>query len=754
MFVSLLLVSILSPIPLWVVIKMKLQSQRQHDAKRQVYSIAFPSDLDEQRVTAWLRSIGGNLDNGIGRLRGVPTIAFETIASGNGIFHRLHVPKADAEYIMGQLRSHVSGVDFELMEQVKPTDYTYGVTIEMSDTNRTIGVVSNVDLAASLLASVQAVREDEVVVQQWILAHTKREKLPATDRPIRSSSHSWAQALMGTTEAAPDEVHDRRKKQSEQNYLAIGRIAAVAKSDQRAKALVGNVERALKSENTRAAHFKTKQIPSSKLDSTINSVATPILMTAQFTISEVTPLIAWPIGQPYVPGLDRRSTRHLPATETVPRSGLRVLGRSTMPGNERPIAQSLKAATMHTYVGGGSGTGKTTLLTNMIRQDIQAGCGVIIIEYDGDLLNRSLNHVPPDRLNDVIMIDFANPRSHVGLNLLDIDSPGNVANKLITLFETIYPDTRSINTRRILSHALPALASVEGATIADIMPFVSPKTPRDAAWAREVEKKIKDQQIAEFFREWRRDKARSAKDMQPLENRMWEVLLPSESRNFFNHSTSSFKPSDVINENKLLFVNLAGVPQQVASVIGSLLVSAVWDAARSNRPERANFMYVDEAQLFSHLDTEFVDMLATARKRKLGLVLATQYVERLGPQVQDAIAANARTKIIFQSGPKSSGIHQRDFGDRTVSADHFQNLKAYDTLGRIMTDDGLSNPITMRTVDEPRGYGLSSKAVGISYSKYGRSEAQLQADENARRTPEAKTDRDLPNVGLDPWDAE
>lgn len=399
-------------------------------------------------------------------------------------------------------------------------------------------------------------------------------------------------------------------------------------------------------------------------------------------------------------------------------------------------------------------TGKTTLLTNMIRQDIQAGCGVIIIEYDGDLLNRSLNHVPPDRLNDVIMIDFANPRSHVGLNLLDIDSPGNVANKLITLFETIYPDTRSINTRRILSHALPALASVEGATIADIMPFVSPKTPRDVAWAREVEKKIKDQQIAEFFREWRRDKARSAKDMQPLENRMWEVLLPSESRNFFNHSTSSFKPSDVIIENKLLFVNLAGVPQQVASVIGSLLVSAVWDAARSNRPERANFMYVDEAQLFSHLDTEFIDMLATARKRNLGLVLATQYVERLGPQVQDAIAANARTKIIFQSGPKSSGIHQRDFGDRTVSADHFQNLKAYDTLGRIMTDDGLSNPITMRTVDEPRGYGLSSKAVGISYSKYGRSEAQLQTDETARRTPQVKREQDLPNVGLDPWDAE
>lgn len=753
MFVSLLLVSILSPIPLWVVIKMKLQSQRQHDANRQIYSIAFPSDLDEQRVTAWLRSIGGNLDNGIGRLRGVPTIAFETIASGNGIFHRLHVPKADAEYIMGQLRSHVSGVDFELMEQVKPTDYTYGVTIEMSDTNRTIGVVSNADLAASLLASVQAVREDEVVVQQWVLAHTKREKLPATDKPIRSSSHSWAQALMGTTEATSDEVHDRRKKQSEQNYLAIGRIAAVAKSDQRAKALVGNVERALKSENTRAAHFKTKQIRIAKLDSTINSVATPILMTAQFTISEVTPLIAWPIGQPYVPGLDRRSTRHLPATESIPRTG-RVLGTSTMPGGERALAQSYKAATMHSFLAGGSGTGKTTLMVNMIRQDIQQGHGVIIIEYDGDLLNRSLNHVPPDRLNDLIMIDFSNPRSHVGLNLLDIDSPGSVANKLITLFETIYPDTKSINTRKILSHAILALAHVEGATVADIVPLVNPKTPRDEAWAREVDKRVYDREVIEFFKDWRREKAKSAKALEPLENRMWEILLPLESRNFFNHSTSSFRPAEVITDNKLLFVNLAGVPQQVASVIGSLLVSAIWDAARDNQPERANFLYVDEAQLFSHLDAEFIDMLATARKRNLGLVLATQYVERLGLGVQDAIAANARTKIIFQSGPKSAHLHQRDFGDKQVTPDHFQNLKAYNALARIMTDSGVSAPVTMQTQPEPNGYGLSRQAVDMSYRKYGRSEAQLQADENTRRTPKGKREQDLPNVGLDPWDAE
>lgn len=753
MLTILLLLTTLSPLIVRAAFTMKSQSQNQHDANRQVYRVSFPTDLDEQRVAAWLRALGGNLSNGFGRLRGVPTIAFETIATGGAISHRLHVPKPEAEYIMGQLRAHVSGIDFELLETFDEFDFDFGVTVEMSDSSRTLTAVSNVDFATRVLSSVQGVREDEVVIQQWILTHTKRQKLPSTEKPVVSNAASWMHTLMGTNTASNEEVNDRRKKQSEQNFMAIGRIAAAAKTDARAKALVANVERALKSENTGATYFTTKPIPLRKLNTIVNQVTTPLLMTAQLAISELTPLIAWPIGQPYVPGLDRRSTRHMPANEAIPRTG-RVLGRSTMPGNERSIAQSYSAATMHSFVAGGSGTGKTTLMVNMIRQDIQQGNGVIIIEYDGDLLRRSLNHVPPDRLNDVIMIDFANPRSHVGLNLLDIDTPANVANKLITLFETIYPDTKSINTRRILSHALPALAQVEGATVADIMPLVNPKTPRDVAWAKEVDKKITDRQVAEFFKEWRAEKSRSAKALEPLENRMWELLLPLESRNFFNQSVSSFQPSDVIANNKLLFVNLAGVPQQVASVIGSLLVSAVWDASRYAQPERANFLYVDEAQLFSHLDTEFTDMLATARKRNLGLVLATQYVERLGLPVQDAIAANARTKIIFQSGPKSAHLHQRDFGDRLVTADQFQNLKAYAALARVMTDDGLSSPVTMQTVPEPNGFGLSRQAVDLSYSKYGRTSKQIQADEDARRTPQAKHERDLPNVGLDPWDAD
>ncbi|WOI86006.1 type IV secretory system conjugative DNA transfer family protein [Rhodococcus qingshengii] len=739
---------------LWVVFKMKLGNQRQHDVNRQVYELSFPVDLDEARVIAWLRSIGGNLGNGLARLRGVPTVVFETIADGYGIKHRLHVPRAQAEFIMGQLRSHIPGVDFMQVEFVEPHVYTFGVEVSMNDPSRTLTIASNVDMSTRLLSSIQNVQEGERVVQQWVVSHTRRQKMPSTDEPVASTTFSIGRALLGITDAGRDEVTDRRQKQSEQNYAAVGRVAAIAANPVRAEKLVANVVLAVKSENNGTTYFKTKRIPSSRLGMDINDALTPLHMTTQLTISELTPLIAWPIGQPYVPGLNRHATRHLPATEAIPRIG-RVLGHSTMPGNERPVAQSYRAATMHTFLAGGNGSGKTTLMVNTIRQDIERGSGVIIIEYDGDLLNRSLNHIPPERLDDLIMIDFASARQHVGLNLLDIDSPQNVANKLITLFETIYPDTRSINTRRILSHALPALGNVVGATVADIMPLVNPKTPRDAAWAREVDKKISDQQIAEFFRDWRKDKARSAKSLEPLENRIWEVMLPKESRNFFNQSHSSFQPDDVINGNKLLFVNLAGVPQQVASVIGSLLVSAIWDAARQHRPERENFMYIDEAQLFAHLDAEFIDMLATARKRNLGLVLATQYVERLGPQIQDAIAANARTKVIFQSGPKSASIHQRDFGDRLITPDHFQNLKAYTALARIMTEDGISAPVTIQTQPEPAGYGLTSQAIRLSNSKYGRTEAQILADEQARRTPPETTSKKAgPVVGLDPWDAD
>ena len=165
----------------------------------------------------------------------------------------------------------------------------------------------------------------------------------------------------------------------------------------------------------------------------------------------------------------------------------------------------------------------------------------------------------------------------------------------------------------------------------------------------------------------------------------------------------------------------------------------MWDASLKNVPEKHdNIMFLDEAHGFSHFEKTISDIYSMGRRRKLGLFLATQGINQLPRDVQTAVQINAGTRFIFESGPDEAYIYQKSFAHPLVTKESFVGLEKYMMLAKIMTDAGTSDPITLRTVDEPKPKGYGNQAVQLSNHRYARTTAQIVADQKVRRHVDSK----------------
>ncbi|MFM9793287.1 type IV secretory system conjugative DNA transfer family protein [Streptomyces turgidiscabies] len=688
---------------------------------------------------------------------GVPTIVFETWATESGIVHRLKVPWQDGEFIAGQLRTLIPGITVAEDESRPHHQWTRAVELGMRHQSRQLRITNHADLAASLLASVQAIKTDEVVMMQWVLTPAVPERPPHKDSQSKTDHFTVKAAVSGVQHAKHDEIEDRRGKLEEINLQGVGRIGAVAETEARAVHLIRRVEQALSSTRSHANGFKRQLSRPRALIERLNEAAAPLMFPAQFTVSELAAVVAWPIGQPFVAGLPQGSTRHLAATGDVSRAG-RVLGHSNYPGNERPIAVGYQQAVHHMYVGGSTGTGKSTLMANSFAQDVAHGYGGIVIDASNSdsnesLFSRALAYVPPERINDVIVVDVNRSRNKpVGFNVLDQGNPRVVVDQLVDLFSHLYQDTKGVWTKQLMYHALLTLAERPGMTFVDLVPLLTPRTADEVTWADEMVRQVKDPELKQFWQRWE-NFTQNERDRysQPLMNRAWQLISRPEARYIVGQSESSFKMVDVLRDNKILLVSLAGLPVETSSLISTLFVNALWDAAQRLTPDNPNFLYLDEFQLMTRLPMGLDDMLARARKHRLGVTLGTQYLEDLPMELKNAVINNARSRVIFQSSAKEARTWRTEFGSRYVDEGDFTHIRKYEAIAQLATDSGIGSPVTLRSLAPLPTTGVVHEAVANSDHKYGRSLADVETQMIERRKgkPTAKAKR--PPIGVRKW---
>jgi len=306
------------------------------------------------------------------------------------------------------------------------------------------------------------------------------------------------------------------------------------------------------------------------------------------------------------------------------------------------------------YVIGKTGTGKSSLLEGMIRQDLLAGHGLALFDPHGDLAERLNDWMPESRKQDLIYLNVPDPDQPFGFNPLEGVSPlrrSLAANGIVEALKKIFDDAWGVRLEYILRSALLLLLEQPEATLADVVRLFHEKEFRKAAAERVTNEHVKRFWTVEFEK-YGKDRASA---VTPIENKLGSLLVDPFISRILTVSKSTFNPRDAMDEGKVLLVNLAKgkIGEAPAQLFGGLLVTALGLAglARADVPQKERrdfFIYMDEFQTFTTL--ALANMLAELRKYGLGLILANQYMDQIDSEIRTAILGNAGTLVVFRVG--------------------------------------------------------------------------------------------------------
>lgn len=357
------------------------------------------------------------------------------------------------------------------------------------------------------------------------------------------------------------------------------------------------------------------------------------------------------------------------------------------------------------YIIGKTGTGKSTLIENMIISDIRAGNGLALIDPHGDLAEDILHFVPKRRIEDVIYFNPAdmeypiafNPLEKVGLYYHHL-----VASGLISVFKKVWSEFWGPRLEHILRHSILTLLEYPDSTLLDI-----PRLLTDKDFRQHVLEFVRHQEVREFwffefekYSAWLRSEAVS-----PILNKVGQFLTSTPLRNIVGQNKNTFRLRKVMDEEKILVVNLAKgkIGEDNCSLLGAMIVTRIQLAAlsRSDLPEnkrKAFCLYVDEIHNF--LTLSFADILSEARKYGLNLVLAHQYIEQLDQKIRAAILGNAGTIISFRVGAEDAKYLAREFHPVFEETD-LVNLANYHIYLKLLIDGVASRAFSATTLGPP-----------------------------------------------------
>ncbi|WP_228556251.1 type IV secretory system conjugative DNA transfer family protein, partial [Catenulispora pinisilvae] len=378
--------------------------------------------------------------------------------------------------------------------------------------------------------------------------------------------------------------------------------------------------------------------------------------------------------------------------------------------NPRPVGLAVADARQHVHILGATGSGKSTLMTHMILDDVQAGRGVVVIDPKGDLITDILARLPETAMGRTVVFDPDDASAPPSLNVLQLERPDEVdmiVDNLCGLFGRIFSSFWGPRTDDNLRSACLTLlhapeAATGGVTLADI-----PRLLGEDAYRRRMTATLKDPVLRGFWNQYEGlSEAQRANHVGPLMNKLRAFLLRSFVRDSIADGPSSFDMEKVLDGGVLLVRLPKGViGEETAKLLGSFVVAKVWQAAsrRAKLPQhqrRDCSLYLDEFQNFLNLPYPMEDMLAEARGYKLSLTLAHQNLAQLPNDLREGISANARTKLFFNASPEDSRLLERHTTPILLAHD-LSHLGAFQAAARLVTGSQQRAAFTLRTQPLP-----------------------------------------------------
>lgn len=360
----------------------------------------------------------------------------------------------------------------------------------------------------------------------------------------------------------------------------------------------------------------------------------------------------------------------------------------------------------HMYVVGKTGVGKTALLNNFAVQDIANGEGLCVIDPHGEFVEGLLDKIPEERIKDVIYFNPADPNFHIGFNILDLPDPKYkhlVASGLMGIFTKIWSNVWSARMEYILNNAVLALLENPGSTLLGINRILVDKDYRQRIVAN-----VKDPVIKAFwvneYEQWR-DQFRN-EAIAPIQNKVGQFLSTAMMRNIVGQEKSTIDIFEIMNERKILLVNVSKgrIGEDNSALLGAMIITKVqlsaMERVRIPEEERADFyLYVDEFQNFA--TDSFAGILSEARKYRLNLIVAHQYIGQLvtdvSTKVRDAVFGNVGTMIIMRIGAADAEFLENEFEPEFMIQD-MVNLPNYSIYLKLMVDGITCRPFSAKTL--------------------------------------------------------
>lgn len=359
-------------------------------------------------------------------------------------------------------------------------------------------------------------------------------------------------------------------------------------------------------------------------------------------------------------------------------------------GNLQSFGISTPDQRHHVYVIGKTGSGKTTLLRNILLQHICFGHGVGLIDPHGDLAEEILHHIPPSRADHLVYFSPADREFPIGLNPLanvSQESRPLVASGIVAAFKGIWRDSWGPRLEFLLYNAVAALLDSANATLLGVNRIFT-----DEPYRESVIRQIKDPFVRAFWAvEYAGYDPRFQREaIAPIQNKLGQFLLSPVIRNILGQVKSKVSIPFVMDNQRIFITNLSKgqLGHDKANLLGSLLTTQFQLAAmeRASRPEAERpdfFLVIDEFHNFS--TDAFASILAEARKYRLCLTLAHQYLDQLSLPVRQAVFGNVGTLIAFRIGYADAEIMEKEFG-REFSASGLADLDRYEVVVKLLQD--------------------------------------------------------------------
>jgi len=379
----------------------------------------------------------------------------------------------------------------------------------------------------------------------------------------------------------------------------------------------------------------------------------------------------------------------------------------------------------HVYIVGKTGMGKTAMLQNMAIQDIQEGRGVGFVDPHGEAAEELLDFVPSSRINDVIYVNPADLDYPIAFNVMEKVSPEYrhlVAGGLMGVFKKIWPDVWSARMEYILNNSILALLEYPGSTLLGINRMLS-----DIEFRKKVVDKVTDPVIKAF---WVNEFARYTQRYEveataAIQNKVGQFISAPLIRNLIGQVKSTINMREIMDKGKILILNLSKgrIGEDNSMLMGALLITKLQLAAMSrvDMPEKKRkdfFLYVDEFQNFA--TESFVNILSEARKYRLALILAHQYIAQMDETVRDAVFGNVGTLISFRVGAEDAEFLEKEFSPDFMAED-IVNLGKYNVYLKLMIDGVAGRPFSALTLPPFPTPQVSNKEkiIKVSREKYG-----------------------------------